>query len=123
MHIALDFDETYTRDPQLWNTFLAGAKERGHTVYCVTMRYDHEAEVVKRLLGPRVRGIYCTGRIAKKKFMDALGINIDVWIDDTPSWIYVNAADAVPDEICEECGCDMTKWTQDHKPGCSNVPY
>ena len=49
MLIALDFDETYTRDPEFWDIVIANATQRGHAVICATMRKDvpHEADEVK----------------------------------------------------------------------------
>jgi hypothetical protein len=93
MRIALDYDDTYTRDPGFWNGFIAGAKSCGHEVVCVTMRYETEADEVRKNLGGLVH-IFCTGRRAKKPFMERLRLNIDVWIDDTP--FFVNNS-AIPD--------------------------
>jgi hypothetical protein len=95
VHIALDYDDTYTRDPNAWNEFIDLMHRNDHTVYCVTMRYPNEAQAVRDALGKRVDGIFCTGRKAKRPFMFARGIRIDVWIDDEPSWIITDAADAV----------------------------
>ncbi len=44
MIIAIDYDGTYDRDPTLWNRFIKHCLDRGHTVYCITMRYAHSAE-------------------------------------------------------------------------------
>jgi hypothetical protein len=33
MILAIDFDETYTRDPDLWDGLLAAALARGHRVF------------------------------------------------------------------------------------------
>ncbi|CAB5221619.1 hypothetical protein UFOVP247_216, partial [uncultured Caudovirales phage] len=38
MNIALDFDDTYTRAPSLWNNFIADAKDKGHDIRIVTYR-------------------------------------------------------------------------------------
>jgi len=35
MIISVDYDETYTRDKILWDSFIKQAKARGHTVLCV----------------------------------------------------------------------------------------
>lgn len=86
MRIALDYDDTYTRDPVFWAAFIQMARTRGHEVMIVTMRYPREP----------VQDVPCeviyTGRSAKKDFLEARGIIIDVWIDDSPHWILVNAA-------------------------------
>lgn len=93
MLISLDYDETYTRDADLWDRFIANARSRGHKVFCVTMRFDipKEADEVRRYLGEKVDQIIFTGRNAKKKFMYDLGYDVSVWIDDSPNWILNDA--------------------------------
>jgi len=96
MLISLDYDETYTRDPELWDNFITLLKQRGHTVYCVTMRFEeYEGDIVKKNLLGKVDGIYFTARKAKQPFMFNLGICIDVWIDDMPGFVVGNAGEWV----------------------------
>lgn len=89
MNISVDFDDTYTRDPILWDEFINRALERGHQVYCVTAREPNKInkeEVYKsigRLIGKN--NCYFTDAMAKAKFMYDQGIDINVWIDDLPS--------------------------------------
>jgi hypothetical protein len=80
MLLALDYDNTYTQDPVLWDGFILAARSRGHAVKIVTMRYPSEPVEV-----PGVDVVY-TSRQAKKHFMAA-----DVWIDDTPAFIFQDA--------------------------------
>lgn len=85
MNIGLDYDDTYTRDPIAWDSFIQLMKQRGHYVYIVTWRDADEArEVFEEMLGSDIDGIYATDRKAKAKFMFDRGICIDVWIDDNP---------------------------------------
>lgn len=93
MNISLDYDNTYTRDPATWDEFIAFARSRDHKVYCITMRSHREAVQVYHDLTGKVNDIYCTNRQAKKDFMFALGIAIDVWIDDMPLFCIEDAAD------------------------------
>lgn len=81
MRIALDYDGTYTRDPQLWDQFIGSCAGAGHELVCVTMRYPEEA------ISPPCEVVY-TSREAKLPFMVALGRKPDVWIDDNPHWIF-----------------------------------
>ena len=74
--IALDFDRTYTKDPEMWDKFIELATQREHEVVCVTMRHKEEAISIPCPI------IY-TGRKAKKSHYDA-----DIWIDDSPQWIF-----------------------------------
>ena len=89
MNISLDFDETYTRDPEMWDLFVALAQSRGHTVYCITAREPNKInkEEVYDSIGKQVGEHYClfTGGLAKAKYAYDKGIAIDVWIDDLPS--------------------------------------
>ena len=92
MIIALDFDDTYTRDPITWDEFILLMQDNGHTVICVTMRTEAEGQQVRENLGELLGGrIFFTSRQAKKPFMEKLGININVWIDDNPYWIMYDA--------------------------------
>lgn len=85
MIISLDFDDTYTRDPEAWKQFIKLFRSRGHTVYVVTMRYElYEGDLVKRELAHLVDGIFFTGRLLKEKFMLDRGIMVQVWVDDMP---------------------------------------
>ena len=61
MIIALDYDKTYTADPNLWDAFIKFAVFRGHKVICLTMRYSQE-EI--KIWG--INEIHYTSRKAKK---------------------------------------------------------
>lgn len=91
MNIALDFDETYTLDPTLWDVFINAAVRKGHKVFCVTMRNDDEMMEVYSQLNGKVNAIFNTSRHAKLPYMNKVGIKIDVWIDDRPDFILNNA--------------------------------
>lgn len=90
MNIALDFDGTYTEDPALWDLFIAQALANDHIIRVVTMRYEHEANRPMKDLAKIIPVIF-TGRKSKKSFLEDLGITIDVWIDDNPHWILIDA--------------------------------
>ena len=98
MKFGLDWDGTTDKDVPLWRAFAADAKSRGHEVYIVTMRYPSERMKPKSPItvdwDDLVAGIHFTSRKAKKPFMEALGIEIDVWIDDHPKTVNENAKEA-----------------------------
>lgn len=96
MNISLDYDNTYTRDPKLWDMFISMAQSNGHKVYCVTMRSAAEIDDVVRDLDGKVDAIFGTNRIAKEKVMFREGISIDVWIDDMPFFVINNARQEAP---------------------------
>jgi hypothetical protein len=88
MNIALDFDDTYTRDPEGWDYFIKLFQSRGHIIYCVTSRGFDTWEVyatIGEIVG-RGKCIF-TGFKAKKDWVSKLGIRIDVWINDNPFFI------------------------------------
>ncbi len=92
MKIALDYDGTYTLDPKSWNQFIASFTLHGHEIYVVTARSDtygyvEESKEVLAALQDRVKAVYFTSGVSKRKFMQNKGINIDVWIDDMPEMI------------------------------------
>lgn len=85
MNIGLDYDDTYTRDPEVWDAFITLMRARGHKVYLVTWRFEAELGPVRtHHLQYKVDEIHATGRQAKEKHMFEQGICIDVWIDDNP---------------------------------------
>jgi len=91
--ISLDYDDTYTRNPEMWDRVIRELKDSGCTVYCVTLRYpDFEGEAVRAALHGKVDKIFCTGRQAKRDFMYSHGIHVHVWIDDNPNFIIMDAA-------------------------------
>ncbi len=87
MKIALDYDGTYTIDPDFWNDFIALAKEYKHEIKCVTMRRYPDEQITI----PTIPVTY-TNRQAKMAYCKEHNIQIDIWIDDKPGWIFDNAA-------------------------------
>jgi DNA-binding LacI/PurR family transcriptional regulator len=87
MKIALDFDGTFTADPQLWRRFCAYARNAGHEVRIVSMRCEQGREEIEQMAGPWVDGIICTATKPKRRFAHALGSDPHVWIDDCPDSI------------------------------------
>ena len=76
MLIALDYDGTYTADPVLWDRFVEHARERGHEVKILTMRYESEP------IDTHLDVVY-TGRRAKYGVIPA-----DIYIDDEPHFLF-----------------------------------
>lgn len=98
MKIALDFDGTFTEEPDLWVDFIRAFQSKGHKIYIVTFRSPHqrhEAMDYLNVLG--VRTIF-TDRTPKKKYCDKHGIKIDIWIDDQPELI-VNESDWTIEDV------------------------
>lgn len=85
--IAIDYDGTYTADPEAWAIVISVMKARGHEVIMCTHR--HEALEPINMTTPGLNGVmvYYTGRKAKRPWLLRLGIIPDIWIDDNPHWI------------------------------------
>lgn len=91
MNISLDYDNTYTRDPVMWDTIIGIMKRCGHSVFVVTMRYPSEGAEVEKYLGHQVDRIIYTSRKGKMDYLQAQMTSIDIWIDDMP-WFILNDA-------------------------------
>ena len=81
MLIALDYDGTYTADPELWDLFISAARQRGHEVKIVTMRFPSEP-----IENAPCEVIY-TSRKAKYGAIPA-----QIYIDDTPQFLFQDGA-------------------------------
>jgi len=99
--IAIDYDGTYTADPELWDKFIKNAKDRDHEVWCVTMRYPEQGADVEKSIGKYVDKVYYTSMKAKANYL--INLNLDrlpnIWIDDNPQavtndWPGPNTIDA-----------------------------
>ena len=86
MNIALDFDDTYTRDPIMWGKFIEMAKERGHDIRIVTFRKRTMTHPALDYMSQMIPVIY-TEYIQKRKYTNDIGWNVDIWIDDSPEYI------------------------------------
>lgn len=94
MLIALDFDGTYTADPELWDMFIENVRARGHEIIIATMRYAgrEEKELLDYGLDKKVDKIIYTNRLAKKdEVRKQYDRYVDIWIDDNPGWLFANA--------------------------------
>lgn len=85
MILGLDYDYTYTADPDFWDAVIAHAEQRGHAVVCVTGR-EAPPERHERQLPPTVP-VVCAGDQYKRFAAAAAGHSVDVWIDDCPGTI------------------------------------
>lgn len=87
MIIAIDYDDTYSINPEMWEVCIAAWRLWGHAVICVTCRQDTE-ENREEVVVPGVPR-YFTGGSPKRWFLEQppRGIRVDVWIDDNPDSI------------------------------------
>jgi hypothetical protein len=81
--VALDFDETYTAAPHVWQAFVQLALTNNMRVTIVTARHasGNNSDVEHAATKMNIPVIYTGGR-QKKHVFDA-----DIWIDDAPESI------------------------------------
>lgn len=84
---AIDFDNTISRDPEGFLAIMHLLEMRGHVCYVVTARPSDLYPEDLNFLKDKGYRVFFTELKAKRKFMEAQGIHIDVWIDDSPGAI------------------------------------
>jgi hypothetical protein len=87
MNIALDFDDTYTRDPQFWDKFIDDAKVRGHDIRIVTFRKRIMTDPALDYLNAYKCPVIFTEYTQKRAYCNYIGFMVHVWIDDSPEFI------------------------------------
>lgn len=80
--ISVDYDDTYTADPELFESFISEAKSRGHVVVIVTFR-NGETHPLRDIS----HEVFYTSGMEKSAYMKSIGLEIDIWIDDWPELI------------------------------------
>jgi hydroxymethylpyrimidine pyrophosphatase-like HAD family hydrolase len=88
MIIAIDYDGTYSADPETFDKVIDLFIAAGHTVICVTGRSnDGVMDVpVRESIGKKVKCIFA-GVGFKLEEAGNQGYKVDIWIDDRPQWI------------------------------------
>ena len=92
MTISIDFDRTFTANPSMWGQFAKQSAEAGNRVVMVSRRPntpDDQAEVEGTLgeYKDAFSDILLVGDAMKDEAAKAAGINVDIWIDDSPQFI------------------------------------
>ena len=82
--IGLDYDDTYTDDPELWRKFVSMAQERGHIVVFATARGGDDP--LEDSL-PDVDVVYSNGEKKIKAFEEQGYPTPSIWVDDRPDLI------------------------------------
>lgn len=90
---GLDFDNTYSIDPEFWNKFIDTAHAKGYVVLCITQedsdsqaQYDKVTSTIGKVIGDK--NCYFTAGKAKMDYCDKHDIVIDIWIDNNPKRIF-----------------------------------
>jgi len=92
--IFIDWDGTVTASVGQWFT-AAVMLAKIYKIYIVTMRYPSEIDQVMQGFAQGISAeIIATGRKAKMTYTKQLGIEVNVWIDDNPKAVLMNALEA-----------------------------
>ena len=83
---SIDYDGTWTSDPEAFRAFSALLRRRGHRVLVITARVSGHGEV-ERECGPFVDRVLFSGANYKREHARAHGEIVHVWIDDMPEMI------------------------------------
>ena len=80
MNINIDYDNTYTANPNMWDEIIQTMHKYGCEVYCITKRLGSLDE-----RKPQIPVIHAVK--SKLEASVASGVKIDIWIDDKPQSI------------------------------------
>jgi len=85
--IAIDYDDTFSADPEFWTFVIEHGKSRGHAFVCVTARCGspEDRHELREAL-PNIPFHFSCDE-PKADYARRYGLGIDVWIDDMPGWI------------------------------------
>ena len=81
---SFDFDNTISRDPKGFLAIMEALEMRGHICYVVTARPSDLYPEDLQFLKDKGYRVFFTELKAKRKYMRDQGIEIDVWVDDSP---------------------------------------
>jgi HK97 family phage portal protein len=105
MTISIDFDRTFAADPQLWGEFARKSVAEGNTVVMISRRPESDREEVISSLGDYAESfsqvLLVGGNTLKADAAKAAGIEVDVWVDDSPQFIRSVDRRAEPGSIVE----------------------
>ena len=93
MIIAMDYDDTFSKDPDGWAHVARAMAGRGHKIIGCTMRYPDETDGMSTLYGEVCEQVHFSSRVAKRDYLASKGVVPDVWIDDRPDFIVSSARD------------------------------
>lgn len=89
MIVSLDFDDTFTADPETWTKVVNALTQAGHEVICISGRANNDENKIdlRSNLPKQITRIYLCGDLSKKHYSEINSLQVDVWIDDSPSRI------------------------------------
>lgn len=83
--VALDYDHTFTTDPETWIEITNLLRAAGFRIIGVTMRNPTEVRLMEPSYFEACDDVIFTGRKAKEDYVRTYtGYQVDIWIDDQP---------------------------------------
>lgn len=111
MTVSIDFDRTFAADPALWGEFARKAVADGNTVVMISRRPEEDRATVMETLGDYADAfsqvLLVGGDTLKGDAAAAAGIEVDVWVDDSPQTIRALEQRAEPGTVAEG---DFVSW-------------
>ena len=103
MIFGIDFDGCFNADPRLFRALVGVIRDHGYRCVMVTGREDTEAASgpVKALVGDLMPIVFAGGTWKRDAAKEA-GYEIDIWIDDNPTYI-------APPQCLRETLADLRK--------------
>ncbi len=86
MIIGLDYDDTFSTDPEAWSKVARILYGAGYLIIGATLRNRYQVIEDTRYFDVCSHVVYCAGH-AKAPLLAALGFPVTVWIDDKPQYI------------------------------------
>ena len=86
MTVAIDYDRTWTLDPDGWALIAGILLGRGHTVVMATARFDTPCnqDELRQYVPHAIPAHFCGGLGLKREVLRSRGVHVDVWVDDDP---------------------------------------
>jgi rfaE bifunctional protein nucleotidyltransferase chain/domain len=89
MSIAIDYDNTITKDVGFWKFFISDCISFGKNPIIVSCRTDNKEnrKEIASVLFPLIIPILLTSHQSKIDFAKRVGYDFDIWVDDSPKSI------------------------------------
>jgi hypothetical protein len=83
-YIAIDWDNTVSADPEFFIDLIHKFQKAGYTPFICTLRAPDRENIaeIKSVLEARNIAIYLTDGQDKRDYMQDLGVDVHLWIDD-----------------------------------------
>lgn len=88
MIISIDYDDTFTVNQEMWLKIIQIWESEGFKVVCCTARrdtFDNRKQLQTTL--PETVNVYFAYDCPKRQYMEYRGVDVDIWIDDSPEAI------------------------------------